>query len=291
MTSPPLRPLRAEDAEQVAALFVATFGEARRLDAEEIRSWLRNEEFEPGWLQVLEENGRIAGYGDIWAKSEVLELDVVAPGRWGEFFDWAEQEARERRLPFVRTQVPYGHELAAYVEARGYEQWRHSLRMEIALNEPPTYELPARIELRPYRDEDEPTLRDALNEAFGDDPFWDEVTPGNFRAFWHEARGYDPELFALAWAGTELAGFSLAYPQRGPDAELGWIGTLGVRPPWRRRGLGEALLRRSFADLRERGLRRAGLGVDAQNVTGALRLYERVGMRQVSRSDTWRRRL
>jgi ribosomal protein S18 acetylase RimI-like enzyme len=69
------------------------------------------------------------------------------------------------------------------------------------------------------------------------------------------------------------------------------VGTLAVRPRWRRRGLGEALLRAAFAALYERGRRRVGLGVDAENVTGALRLYERVGMRVIRQSDNWVREL
>jgi mycothiol synthase len=62
---------------------------------------------------------------------------------------------------------------------------------------------------------------------------------------------------------------------------------LGVRPAWRRRGLGEALLREAFHAMYGRGFTRIGLGVDAENVSGAVRLYERAGMRQVRRSDTW----
>ena len=61
----------------------------------------------------------------------------------------------------------------------------------------------------------------------------------------------------------------LANTERVGDPELGWIGTLGVRPAWRRRGLGEALLRAAFAELFARGRRRVGLGVDTENVTGA----------------------
>ena len=52
-------------------------------------------------------------------------------------------------------------------------------------------------------------------------------------------------------------------------------------------GLGEGLLRTAFATLHARGLRRVGLGVDAENVTGALRLYERAGMRKVGQTDNW----
>ena len=59
---------------------------------------------------------------------------------------------------------------------------------------------------------------------------------------------------------------------------LGWVGTLGVRPPWRKHGLGMALLKHSFAELYQRGYSTIGLTVDASNPTGATRLYERAGM-------------
>ena len=76
---------------------------------------------------------------------------------------------------------------------------------------------------------------------------------------------------------------------RGEDSTVGWVGSLAVRRPWRRRGLGEALLRDAFVRFAERGKRSAGLGVDAENTTGAVALYERVGMHVVRRSDTWER--
>ena len=60
---------------------------------------------------------------------------------------------------------------------------------------------------------------------------------------------------------------------------VGYVGLLGVRRPWRRKGLGEALLLRSFQAFRERGWTRGTLGVDASSPTGATRLYERAGMR------------
>lgn len=292
MSSSPLRPLREDDAEQVAALFVECYGDARLIDAEEIRSWLHNEEFERDWLRVLERGGRVAGYGDIWPQPEDVWLDVAAPGNWQLFFEWAESEGAARGIGRVRIQIPHGHELAHVAASRGYETWRHSLTMETALERPPeTPETPDGLELRAYRDEDADVLRRAIDDAFADDPFHTDLTPSNFREFFLRARGFDPSLWLLVWDGDELAGFSLNYPERGSDPGLGWVNTLGVRRPWRRRGLGEMLLRRSFAELYARGLRRVGLGVDAQNVTGALRLYERVGMRQLRRSDNWQKTL
>ena len=64
---------------------------------------------------------------------------------------------------------------------------------------------------------------------------------------------------------------------------------LAVRKPWRSRGLGLALLRQSFADFAARGANRVGLVVDAENTTGAVRLYERAGMRPVRRLDVYER--
>jgi mycothiol synthase len=287
MSSLPLRPLRTDDAEQVATLFAETFGTARRLDAEDIRAWLRNDALKPEWLRVLELDGSIVGYGDIWI-DDVVELDVAAPGHWDVFFDWAESEAREHGVKRVRIHFSPGHELEERVARRGYTYWRSSYTMEIDVVDPPPPRLPAGIELRTFRDgAEDDTLRAALNEAFAEDPLWHHVSPSNFREFYLRARGYDPSLWFLAWNGDQLAGFVVSFPERGGDQELGWVATLGVGEAWRRRGLGEALLRTAFQALHARGLRRVGLGVDAENVTGALRLYERVGMRKVRQADIW----
>jgi len=86
----------------------------------------------------------------------------------------------------------------------------------------------------------------------------------------------DPSLVPVVWDGDEVAAVSLNYPKRNGD--WGWIGTLGVREGWRRRGLGLALLRESFRRFRETGETAVALGVDADNPTGATRLYERAGM-------------
>jgi ribosomal protein S18 acetylase RimI-like enzyme len=68
---------------------------------------------------------------------------------------------------------------------------------------------------------------------------------------------------------------------------VAWVAILGVRRDWRRHGLGEALLRQAFHDLAERGRRRIVLGVDAENTTGATRLYTRVGMAVAYQEDIY----
>ena len=72
---------------------------------------------------------------------------------------------------------------------------------------------------------------------------------------------------------------------------IGWIRTLGVRPPWRKRGLGEALLHHSFGEYYRRGMKTIGLGVNANNPSGAPRLYQKVGMHPASEHVTYEKEL
>jgi mycothiol synthase len=284
-----LRLLREEDAEEVVALYRAAFGDQRPIDAQEIVSWLNNPELKNEWLRVLEVDGRVVGYGDIWIDNGEVALDVAAPGYWQTFFEWAEERARVEQLSRVRAYFPAGHELAGFVERRGYRLWRSAYTMQIELGDAASEaaRLPPGIELRAYGPGDDDLLRVALNEAFAIDPFFHRVTRSSFRAFYLGGRGFDPSLWLLAWDRAELAGFILAFSEHAGDDTLGWVASLGVLPAWRRRGLGAALLRAGFRELHARGLRRVGLGVDAENETGALRLYQRVGMYVVRQGDNW----
>jgi mycothiol synthase len=270
-------------------LYRAAYGDQRPIDAAEVVAWCRNSELKPDWLRVLEEGDRIVGYGDLVLSGDTVAVDLAAPGQWTVFLKWAEGEARSRGAARVRVFFPAGLEPAAVLAERGYRLWRSAFTMQVDLGEAAPREpaLPSGIELRDYEPAATDALRTALNEAFAEDPFFDEATPSNFREFYLGARGFDPALWPLAWDRRELAGFVLGLSERAGQTDLGWIESLGVRPSWRRQGLGEALLRTAIARLHDRGLRKVGLGVDAENVTGALRLYERVGMRVVRRGDNW----
>jgi ribosomal protein S18 acetylase RimI-like enzyme len=86
----------------------------------------------------------------------------------------------------------------------------------------------------------------------------------------------------VAWDGDQVAGVSMNWIEDEENARVGvdagWLGNVSVRRPWRRRGVGRALLLHAFRELHARGAERVGLGVDAQNPSGATRLYESVGM-------------
>jgi ribosomal protein S18 acetylase RimI-like enzyme len=91
------------------------------------------------------------------------------------------------------------------------------------------------------------------------------------------------------WDGLDLG--QDAWLVRVDSRLAGVAHLLGVRRAWRRRGLGLALLRDSFRRFRESGETVVALGVDTENATGAVRLYEHAGMRVLWRADVWEKEL
>jgi mycothiol synthase len=130
--------------------------------------------------------------------------------------------------------------------------------------------------------QDEAAVIDVQQAVFRD--HWGYVAPTveedlKILRHWMTDPDYDPALWLLVMAGERLVGISLNAAYLDEDPEMGWISTLGVLREYRQRGIARALLHHSFNQFHERGQRRVGLGVDTQNLTGALRLNEGVGMR------------
>jgi ribosomal protein S18 acetylase RimI-like enzyme len=67
------------------------------------------------------------------------------------------------------------------------------------------------------------------------------------------------------------------------DDRIGYVGNISVRKPWRGRGIAKAFLYLAFQEFKRRSKTAATLHVDAENLTGATRLYEVVGMRESER--------
>jgi len=201
--------------------------------------------------------------------------------------DWAEHRARECGGRVLSGSWVANDELLTELRDRGFVPVRHSFRMAIELDADPAPPVcPDGVRLRTYRDGDARVFHETGNEAFADT--WEPIVP-SFEEWAHwtlETPSFDPELWFLAEDGAQAAGFAICRVHPA-DADLGWIQILGVRPPWRGRGLGRALLLSAFGAFRARGLRRAALGVDAENPTGATRLYESVGMRVVDRFELY----
>ena len=256
------------------------------------------------WLVEVE--GRIAGVahllerkGGRYIGDAYVHPELTGRGVGATVLELLEERARELspewpaggRVVLEAAHLVGDERAPLLFEGQGFERVRSFYRMVIDVTVPtPNPSWPAGAEPRPFEpDRHGPTLHAAEIEAFSDE--WDYVALGYDE--WHERafgrKGFDPALVPVVWADDEVIAFSRNYAKRNGD--WGFVGTLGVRPAWRRRGLGLGLLRESFRRFRETGETTVALGVDVENPTGATRLYERAGMRVLWQADVWQKEL
>jgi len=257
--------------------------------------------------------GQVVGYSDMDTGADATSGQFWGDGRVHPDFRrqgigaLVLQAADERAVERTTSEIPA--ERPAYVQRRalagdtgtvalfavaGYHEVRRSYTMMVDLTKPlEVPPLPDGFSLRPFIQElDAHAVYEAVEEAFSD--HWGHTdAPYHVWAHHHfEYPGFDPSLWTVAYEGRQVVGVCLGRSEgQGGDNPHGWISTLAVRRPWRRRGLGMTLLRHGFQALREQGFTEAGLGVDAQNTTNAVALYERAGMYVYKTHVTYRKML
>jgi GNAT superfamily N-acetyltransferase len=273
------------DAEAVHALIASIeehFGEEIGFGLDDLLdSWRRLDLEHDAWL--WEQDGDVAAYASVRTFGTELGADgYVGPGFLGRglggaIVETTEGRARERGAPKLGNAILAADGAAALLlEAHGYRDVRHYFRMTIEMDEPPQApEWPEGLVPRPFEPEHALAFHAADDEAFEDERGHSTEPFEEFVERRLEHPRFDPELWTAVWDGDEIAATLIADWKR---LGAGWIGGLGVRRPWRRRGLGRALLLRSFGEFYERGERRVSLSVDSESPTGATRLYERAGM-------------
>ena len=302
------RPDPISDFADVLALMqaadMAVYGATDWTRQELREEWDRIDLARDAWLAT--DGGTVAGVVQL---SEIRDGRIITDGYvhpdhtgrgiGGVLLEAVEARARELApglAPDERVYLETAH-LVGYpgapglFSARGYLQVRTFFRMvRPLLEDEPLPSLPVGLEFRAFEpDLHGRSVHTAHEEAFAEE--WGH-RPRDYHSWSEKVVGwprFDPELFAVIWDGDDVAAFSLNYDKRMGD--WGWIGTLGVRPAWRRQGLGLALLRESFRRFAERGETTAALSVDSENRTGATLLYERAGMRELWRADVWQKEL
>ncbi len=292
-----VRHTEPRDAAGIAAFLNA---HARRYGGEadtslrEVEHWLSLDT----WVTwVAEAEGEVVAYADAnerpGKKRYWLFLRALEPAGAAALLQTVERWAGERAAPGALLHVSTSSDdgpTCGVLEARGYRVVRYELEMRVDLDEePPEPVWPEGMSVRTLRPgaDDEEAWR-AYVDAFAD--HW-EFIPDPFEDWCKEVFGhpeFDRGLFFLPVEGDAVAGLAFCLV-RDLGKPVGWVDILGVRPAWRRRGLGLALLHHSFRELRGKGAAWAGLEVDAENLTGAVRLYERAGMSRVKQMSLYER--
>jgi mycothiol synthase len=187
-------------------------------------------------------------------------------------------------------------EREAIILGAGYVAIRYGYSMvRPHLDDLPDAPLPAGLEIREVQPDHLRAIWDASTEAFRDEWGFVEPTDEDYERYLSDPVESDTSLWRVAWDGDQVAGQVRGYINSVENERFGrlrgYTENISVRRPWRRRGLARALIAASFPLLRARGMTEAGLGVDTENVSGALRVYEGCGFRPVSRNALYRKPL
>jgi mycothiol synthase len=280
------RPITDADIESVLALAVedesVLQGRPSRLGSNDVRGWLARVDLaQDSWL--YEEDGKLVAVSWFDFIDDLgFFIGIVAQGAKGRglgtrVVETGEARARDRGAARAQT---FGLEqdaaAANLFEGRGFMPVRRFYEMAIELEAAPVMPaLPEGFTLDRFRMEDARPFYEALDAAFQD--HWEHHSVG-FDRWWEEkqkAHDFDPTLWFLVRDGDEIAGVIRNDPERNGG---GYVAAVGVQRAWRGKGVGRALLMRTFAEFYSRGMARVTLGVDAQSPTGATKLYEGVGM-------------
>lgn len=283
-----------------------------------IESEWKSPKFNPGTdiQMVFNPQGELVGYIEVWTTSN----PPVHPWVWGRvhpdyggqgigtyLLHWGEERARDAILKCPDdARVAYRVGAASTIappkslyKAFGLELIRHFFRMLVEMDVPPPKPLwPENITIRTPEDAagEIAAIYQVDNEAFQDhfghveQPFEEGLAEFS-HWFLNNKNHNDPSLWFLAMDGDEIAGIALCLRKDYEDEGCGHINSLAVRRPWRKKGLGLALLHHAFGEYYRRGFRRVSLGVDALNLTGALRLYEKAGMHVDRQFDLYEKEL
>ena len=268
--------------EMVVAIETAMYGPSTYTQADLEEEWaeldLERDAF------VVRDGAQVVGYGAVRERAELARVEgYVHPSATGRGIGRLvatalEQEgalggARRIQNSVFEVDAP-AREL---LESLGYRLVRVFREMRIELSgPPPAPRWPKGLRAGAFDPEqDARAFHAAVEEAFAD--HWDHA-PRDFAAWSRttlESDRFDPSLVCVVRAGEEIAAGTRSTADTYGG---GWVHTVFTRRPWRRQGVGEALLMDAFGRFWERGERRVGLGVDAESDTGAFRLYERAGM-------------
>lgn len=264
-----------------------------------------------GMRFVRDDAGALIGVAWLDTRAPFVESygrGFVSPHRLGEgigsaLLDWQLQTARERisladedvRIAIKLGIDPAHHPSVELVESRGFGPGRFFLEMRIDFDDRPTARpLPEGITYRPFDSEDVVPLVKSIDDAFRDHygyvetPIEEETE--RFRRYMDQP-SFDPTLVWIAYDRDQIAGSNICIGSFEDDDSVGYVANLAVGRPWRGRGLAKSMLGAAFEEFVRRGKKAATLHVDADSLTGATRLYESVGMREVFRSAVYQREL
>ncbi|HSD48292.1 MAG TPA: GNAT family N-acetyltransferase [Actinomycetota bacterium] len=273
--------------ELIAACELDLDGEAE-IDPGDVEMSFGRAGYDPALDCVLVHEGdRLVGWAEVCGTRAEADTRPSDRGRGigTALLRWTEDRAPQTGQPSVDQMVTDANVAAAELFRRnGYGPTETAWLLQIRFDEgpPPEPSPPEGITIRPFeRGRDERAAYRVIEYAFDE---WIDRTPQSFEEWVSQFPAHPafaPDLSPLAFEGDDLVG-AITYLDY-PDTDEGWVQQLATKAPYRHRGIARALLHTAFGSAYASGKRACGLSTNLR--TGALSLYEKVGM-HVRRSYT-----
>ena len=294
-----VRPARFSDLDAVHELIaqqnVSDYGNAMRTVADLQKSW-QDIDLENDTCTAFAE-GRLAGYAELLDNDSpfIFLADRGNVDLAFQLLTILEHKAADRKKGTVNlfTRVSEkNNTLLQLFASNGYKSNLSFQIMELVMQEmPPAAQWAEGISVRTFiKGQDEQVTYQTDEEAAKDKGYHD---PLSYEAWVKRMKldkeSFDPSLWFLAYEGNDIAGAALNLFAK--ESGTGWVDHLSVRPGWRRRGIGKALLLHTFREFYLRSIHTIKLSVDSKSLTNAPHLYESVGMQTVQQYHIYRKEI
>jgi len=294
-----VRPARFSDLDAVHELIaqqnVSDYGNAMRTVADLQKSW-QDIDLENDTCTAFAE-GRLAGYAELLDNDSpfIYLADRGNVDLAFQLLTILEHKAADRKKGTVNlfTRVSEkNNTLLQLFASNGYKSNLSFQIMELVMQEmPPAAQWAEGISVRTFiKGQDEQVTYQTDEEAAKDKGYHD---PLSYEAWVKRMKldkeSFDPSLWFLAYEGNDIAGAALNLFAK--ESGTGWVDHLSVRPGWRRRGIGKALLLHTFREFYLRSIHTIKLSVDSKSLTNAPHLYESVGMQTVQQYHIYRKEI
>ena len=284
-----VRPARFSDLESVHEIIaqqnISDYGNMMKTTTDLQKAW-QNIDLENDTCTAFTE-GRLVGYAELLDNDSpfIYLADRSNVDLAFQLLTILEHKAADRRKGPVNlfTRVSeHNNTLLQLFASNGYRSNLSFLIMELVMQEmPPAAQWADGISVRTFiKGQDEQVTYQTDEEAAKDKGYHN---PLSFEAWVKRMKldkeSFDQGLWFLACAGNEIVGVALNWFAK--DSGTGWVDHLSVRPGWRRRGIGKALLLHTCREFYLRSIHIIKLSVDSKSLTNAPHLYESVGMQTV----------
>ena len=234
------------------------------------------------WWQEEDPNDRIYTHFVLitpeWREKGIEQTMI----QWCEkrLLDIAEEHPQDSKRLFQTYSSAFKPSFNNILESLGYEATRFFIEMSRTLENIPVAELPEDIETRKANEETARKIWDASIEAFRDHWGYSEPTEEDYISY-KGSKYWQPELWQVAWDGDEVVSSVMNYIDHDYNLKFqrkrGWTENISTRKEWRRRGIAKALIVLSMHMHKAKGMTEVALGVDTNNPSGALGLYQSLG--------------